>query len=164
MKALTILITAIFCLTLSMPLLAYMPQEESVKKNAVPKAILDAFEKAYPKATMSGFSKETENGKTVYEVESVEGKVHRDITYKADGSVVALEETLPVSDFPEAVRASLAKEFPKAKVVKAEKVTEGTTIRFEVLLKTGKKSSEVVFDADGKIIKKEKKEKNEEKD
>ena len=164
MKAIGILLTAIFCFALASPLLAYMPQEESVKKKDVPKAILDSFEKTYPKAKIDGFSKETENGKTVYEVESVEGKIHRDITYNTDGSVIALEETLPVGDFPEAVRASLTKEFPKAKVVKAEKVTEGTTIHFEVLLKTGKKSSEVVFDAAGKVIKNEKKEKGEEKD
>jgi hypothetical protein len=137
---------------------ANTPQEQTVRKKDVPKPILEAFQKAYPKATIKGFSRETDQGQLVYEVESSEEKVNRDITYTPDGTVVSIEETLPVDQLPSAVRSSLEKEFPKAKISKAEKITKGSTTHYEFLFRLGKKKTqEIVLDSDGKIVKTEKK-------
>jgi hypothetical protein len=69
-------------------------QERSLKKRDVPKAVLEAFKNSYPKATIKGYSKETDNGKVVYEVESIERKKHRNISYTSDGRVVTIEESI----------------------------------------------------------------------
>jgi hypothetical protein len=134
-----------------------LTQEQSLKKKDVPRAVLEAFQKAYPKATVKGFSREVEEGKVLYEVESVEGKIHRDISYNPDGSVITLEETLPVSELPEAVRSSMKTDYPQATITRCEKVTEGQTVKYELAIHSGQTKSEVVFDAEGKILKTEKK-------
>lgn len=133
------------------------PQEQSLKKKDVPKAIMTAFKTSYPKATIKGYSKETDQGTVVYEVESVEGTTHRDITYTADGAVVSFEESLAYKDLPQPVRDALMKEYPKAKVSICEKVIKGSTTQFELLVKSGKQKLELVYNADGTLAEKEKK-------
>ena len=132
-------------------------QEQNIQKKDVPKPILEAFQKAYPKATIKGYSKETDQGTVMYEVESVEGKVHRDITYTADGSLVSIEESLPFSDLPQPVRDTIAREYPKAKISMCERVMNGSTTQFEMVIATGKQKYELVLNADGTVAKKEKK-------
>jgi hypothetical protein len=132
-------------------------QEQSLKKRNVPKPVLEAFSKAYPNATIKGFAKEIEKGVVEYEVESVEGKIHRDISYGSDGSVIVVEESMDFKDLPEPVRNAVTKNHPKAKITVCEKVTEASVVRYELLLKTGKKKTELVFNADGTLEKKEKK-------
>ena len=132
-----------------------IPQEQSITKKDVPKAVLAAFEKFFPKAHLKGFSKEMDEGRTLFEIESVEGKVNRDVTYTADGTLVSVEETVPVSEFPNSVRTALAKDFPKARISKSEKITKGQTVQYEVVLAVGEKHFEVVYDSSGKVVEKE---------
>jgi hypothetical protein len=128
--------------------------ETKITKKDVPAAVIAAFEKAYPKATLKGFSKEVEKGQTLYEVESVEGKMTRDATYSADGKVVAVEESMDMKDVPAAVQQALEKKYPKAKVNLAEKVMEGTSVGYEFKVTTAEgKKAEVKFDANGKEVK-----------
>jgi len=144
---------------LAAPLLAtsVRAQEHSIKRKDVPKVVLDAFQKSYPKAQIKGYAKEVEQKTVLYEVESVEGKVHRDITYLADGTLHTIEETLPFSDLPEPVQATVHKEYPKGKVSLCEKLIKGSTIQFELLLGSDGKEYEVVLNVDGSIAKVEKK-------
>jgi uncharacterized membrane protein YkoI len=141
-----------FICNITQPLTA---QEKRLKKTDVPKVILSAFEKAYPKATVKGYGSEVENGKTSYELETVEGKTHRDILYSADGTVIEIEEGMNVSDLPEAVLATIKKEYPKGSITSAEKLTKEESSGYEVVVKHGKKKTEVRLDATGKILEKE---------
>ena len=136
-------------------------EEQSIKRKDVPKAVLAAFEKSYSKATVKGYSRESEEGKTVYEIESKEGTINRDILYAADGTLISVEETLPYAQLPDAVRNTIAKEYSKAKVSKCEKLIKGSTTEFELHLKSGKKNIEVLLDAGGKVVKKESKKEKE---
>lgn len=128
--------------------------ESKVTKKDVPVAVIAAFEKAYPKATIKGFSKEVEKGQTLYEIESVEGKMTRDATYAADGKVHAVEESVDMKDVSAAVQQALEKKYPKAKIRTAEKVMEGTSVGYEFKVTTPEgKKAEVKFDAKGKEVK-----------
>lgn len=115
----------------------------------VPGAVLEAFAKAYPNATIKGYSKETENGQVLYEIESEEGKTARDVTYSADGNVISVEETLDTSELPEGVKAALDTKFPGGKILKAEKVTKGAVVAYEFRIKHKGKKMEIVFDPEG---------------
>jgi curli biogenesis system outer membrane secretion channel CsgG len=130
-------------------------QEASLTKKQVPKAVLDAFAKAYPKATTKGFSRETEKGKTSFEVESVEGAVHRDVSYSADGSLLSIEESIAYADLPEAVRAALAKEAPKGTASSCEKITKGDVTEYEIVVRSGRKKEELLFSARGALLERE---------
>jgi hypothetical protein len=144
-------------------------QEKKISKKDVPPPVLTAFEKAYPHATIRGTSTEVENGKTYFEIESMDGTRSRDILYNVDGTVAEIEEVVAVGTLPEAVRTAVGKEFPKAKIAKAERTTKGTDVSYEVHVSLGSNKGSVVVDPSGKVlekdplkVKKEKTEKEEE--
>lgn len=157
MKKITLLRSC--TLLLALPLLAASvhAQEQSIKRKDVPKAILAAFEKNYAKSKIKGYAKEVDDGKTVYEVESVEGTVHRDITYMADGSVVSIEESLSVSELSDVILSAAEKQYPNSKISGCEKVTKGGIMQYELVVTTGKQKHELVLNPDGTVAKTEKK-------
>lgn len=156
MQYLSLTVMAALTVALASVTAAYTPQEETLQKKDVPQAVLKAFEQAYPMAKMKGLSREREKGKVAYEIESVEGKVHRDVTYNPEGSLISVEESFTFEELPQAVRDAIAKEYPKAKVLQCEKIIKGSSTQFEVVLKSGKAKYEVVFEPDGRIVEKEK--------
>ena len=82
-------------------------QEVRLRKKQVPRAVIAAFQSAYPHATIKGYSRERENGKIYYEVESVEGQTTRDVLYNADGTVAEIEESIATGDLPAAAGEAL---------------------------------------------------------
>ncbi len=116
----------------------------------LPPAIAAAFKKSYPNATIKAASSEKENGKTVWEVESVDGKTSRDIIYALDGTAEVVEEQITAADVPTVVAAALKTRYPKATVTKYEKLTRGGKISFEMILKGG--PAEVEIAPDGTFI------------
>ena len=129
------------------------PQAKAVDLKILPPAVLKAFKTAYPNAVITGASKETENGVTLYEVESIDGKLNRDLLYLADGKVVELEETIAPENLPAPVKQTLAKEYPGAKVLKAEILTKGGAKLFELSIQVKDKTMGVTIDPQGKIVK-----------
>ncbi len=122
----------------------------------LPAPVTAAFKKAYPGATIRGTAKETENGKTVYEVESVENGKARDLMYAAEGAALEIEEELDPADLPAPVTASLKKLYPKATIAVAERLTKGTAVQYELQIKGAAKKS-VSFLPDGTLPAPEKK-------
>jgi hypothetical protein len=120
----------------------------------LPDAVLAAFKAAYPKAEIKGASKEVENGVTQFEVESVDGTLNRDLIYAADGKVIEMEITTVPENLPEPVKATLAKDYPGAKVLKAEILTKGDVKQFELSLQLKDKKTGVTIDPTGKIVEK----------
>jgi hypothetical protein len=51
----------------------------------LPAAVIAAFQRTYPKATITGIATEMENGKTLYEVESKDGTINRDLRFTDTG-------------------------------------------------------------------------------
>jgi hypothetical protein len=133
-------------------------EEEEETKPAVvdlkilPPAVLNAFKTAYPHAVIKGTSQETEKGVTYYEVESVDGKLKRDLLYTADGRAAEIEEAIAASDLPAVVQQTLAREYPGAKILNAERLTKGDQKLFELRIQFKDKKMGVTIDPNGKII------------
>ncbi|MGH8248992.1 MAG: PepSY-like domain-containing protein, partial [Gammaproteobacteria bacterium] len=128
-------------------------QEQQVRRKGVPEPVLAAFEKAYPNATVKGYSKEKDDaGQIIYEVECEEGKVKRDVTYRADGTLVSIEETVEPDEWPSAIRAAVDSKFPGGKVLKAEKIIKGDTVTYEFQIRHNGRKTEVVFDPAGNEV------------
>jgi hypothetical protein len=142
--------------------------DKKITKKDVPAAALKAFEAAFPKVTVNAYLTELEDDKTFYEFETVEGTIKRDILYKADGTLVEVEEKLTHTTIPTEITKAVTTDMPKANIVGGEKTTKGSEVTYEIKIKAGKKIGEVVVSAKGKIIKKEwnkvKKEEKEEKE
>jgi hypothetical protein len=142
-------------------------KEKKISKKHVPSAVLSAFEKAYPKAKVKGYSTETENGKTYFEVESHQGKKTLDVSYLADGTLAETKEGVTAGDLPDSVKAAVKSNYPKGKITKAEKKTVGAIVTYELKVRTGKKHVRLEIDSNGKILKTKsgsEKEENEEKE
>lgn len=129
--------------------------EKELTKNKVPKAVLEAFEKAYPNVKDMKFESEMFEGKSAIEVEfKVSGK-ENEALYDFEGLLLQNEEEIEVSALPAAVTEAVKKAHPKAKIKEAEKLMkpDGTLVGYEVEVKTGKKEVELELDAGGKILK-----------
>ena len=131
--------------------------EEKVPLDKVPKAVLEAAKKRFPKAKVVGASKETEKDKTVYEIElKLAGKTI-DVTLTPAGVITTIEKEIDAKELPKPVAGALEKKYPKAtyKIVEAVyKVTDGKEALdfYEVELVTAdKKTVEVKVAADGTI-------------
>jgi hypothetical protein len=141
--------------------------EEKVPLDKVPKAVMDAVKKEFPKAEVTGASTEKEDGKTVYEISLKLNKKNIDVTVTPEGKITLVEKEIDAKDLPKAVASALEAKYPKAKIDLAEELSkEGKVTAYEIVIVTAeKKKLEVEFAPDGKFVKEEakKEEKKEEK-
>jgi hypothetical protein len=128
--------------------------KRKITMKAAPPAVREAFGKQFPQARVLGVSEEKAPDGVLYEVESEWNGRHYDVTFRPVGSLVSVEETVPTTGIPPAVAAALKREFPSAKVARAEKITEGGTLSCEFQL-TGGPKREAKFSADGKLLESE---------
>ncbi len=124
----------------------------TVDLKVLPPAVLAAFRASYPKAVIRGASKESEKGVTYYEVESVDGKMNRDLLYTVDGKAVEVEEAIAPGALPPAVLDALGKAYPGYKILKAEDMTKDGQKLFELRIQVKDKKMGVTVDPSGKII------------
>jgi hypothetical protein len=125
--------------------------EKKIARSDVPAAVVKAFEHAYPHAKVKGYAKETEHGKTYYEIETVEGSISRDLLYGEDGTIKEIEESATMASLPDAVAKAFSKEAPGSMPAKIEKVTNSGKVTYEFGM--GKGKSEMVIDPSGKVVK-----------
>jgi len=129
-------------------------KQAAVDLKILPEAVLSAFKTVYPNAVIKGTAKEVENGVTLFEIESLDGKVKRDLIYTADGKVSEFEEAITPADLPAPVVQTLAKEFPGYKILTVETLTKGTVKQFELQIQVKDKKIGVTIDPSGKITEK----------
>jgi hypothetical protein len=144
--------------------------EEKVALDKLPKAVSEAVKKKFAGAELTGASKETENGKTVFEV-SVKHKGHKmDVTVTEAGMIETIEKEIAAKDLPAGVRSAIDKKYPNATFKIVEEIikvkdNKDTLDVYEVLLvSTDKKTMEVCVAPDGKITKEEEKREEEKKE
>src|SRR5262249_40270653 len=120
--------------------------EEKVPLDKLPKAVSDAVKKRFPGAELSGASKETENGKTVYEITLGHGGHKMDVTFGGDGQLQGIEKEISPKDLPKPVANALEGKYPKAThktIEEVIKVKDGKEYleSYEVLLVTADKKT-----------------------
>ena len=133
--------------------------EKELSKNQVPKAVIDAFEKAHPDAKGVKYEEEIFAGKTAYEVEYKQNGKEFEFSYGADGTLLQKEEEIDVKALPNPVVQAVLKAHPKATMEKAEKVMkpDGTVTGYEADIKVAGKEIELELDVRGKVLKIKKK-------
>ena len=131
-------------------------KEERIAVDALPPAVTKTVKEKFPKAGIAGASKETEDGKTTYEVELLEDKKEIDVSVDADGKILEVERMIAVADLPAAVRDAVKAKYPKAEIEEAEEVTKAETKSYEVIVEVeDDKERELSIDPAGKILKDE---------
>ena len=144
--------------------------EEKVPLDKVPKAVLEAAKKRFPKAEVVGASTEKVDDKTVYEIELKEAGKTIDVTLTPEGVITTIEQEIDAKNLPKPVAQALEKKYPKAafkivEAVYAVKDGKETLGYYEVELTTAdKKVIEVQLFTDGKIKAEEEKKEEKKKD
>jgi hypothetical protein len=124
--------------------------ERRIQMKDLPSAVRDTVQRETKDATLKGLAKETEAGKTFYEVETEVNGHSRDLLCDASGEVVEVEEETAADTAPSAVKAALEK---RGRIVRLETVTKGARVTYEGVVEKSGKKSEVAVDADGKPVK-----------
>ena len=127
--------------------------ERKMAMKDLPAPVQEAVREHTKGLTVVGLSEETEDGETLYEVETrMDGKT-RDILFDATGKLVADEKEVTLESIPEAARAALEEVARGGNIRKVEAVTKDGITVYEAQIKKDGKKSEVVVAADGAIQK-----------
>ena len=127
------------------------PAKPTTTATKVPAAVAAAFKQAYPTATIKHVSSEKENGKLQYEVESMDGRIRRDVIYLPDGTLVVEETAIDAAAVPAPVMAAFTARYPKATVTLYERLTKPSGVSYEMQLK-GAAVKECEIAPDGTFI------------
>ena len=143
MKKLMLLLVCMIFFALSF---AQKPNQET------PTAAKTAFATKYPKAQKVKWSVEKPGE---YEVEFTINEVATSALYNATGKLLETEAEVKDSELPQAVKATIAKDFAGYKIDEIEKSTNAEGISsYEMEASKGKSKFEVSFDINGKLISK----------
>ena len=128
-------------------------QEKRLKKSDLPAAVQKAADEQTKGATVRGYSSETEDGRLEYEVAMTVNGRSRDVSFATDGSVLEIEQEVPVDSLPAAVHSALVQKAGAGRIMKVESLTKhGTLVAYEAQLRTGTKRSEVQVGPDGQPL------------
>jgi len=146
-KSILLLITATWLLN------SVFGSDKPIKMKDVPPAVQKPVHEHTKGAELKGLSKEVENGKTFYEVETVVNGHSRDLLLDKTGDVVELEEEVALDSIPALAKSAIEKKAAGGKITKVEMVTKGPSVSYEAAItKTGKKF-EVAVKPDGSSTK-----------
>jgi uncharacterized membrane protein YkoI len=125
--------------------------ERKVAMNDLPAAVQQAMRDHTKGLTIVGLAEETEDGKTLYEVETKKDGQTRDILFDTAGKVVEEEQEVTLASIPELARTALQRAAVGGEITKVEAITKNGVTLYEAEVKKKGKDSEVVVGADGTI-------------
>jgi uncharacterized membrane protein YkoI len=149
-----------YIMLFSIGLAALSCDAQKLKDTDVPALVKEAFTKKFSDAKKVSWTKE---GESEYEAEFMKNGTEYSANFNAQGNWLETETEIKEASVPQAVRATISKEFPGYKIEEvemSETAENGTAYEFE--LEKKELSYEVLVSKDGKVIKKE--EKKEDKD
>jgi uncharacterized membrane protein YkoI len=128
-------------------------QEKKIKRSDLPPAVEKTMEEVSKGATIKGFSKETENGRTTYEVEMAVNGHSKDVEIDPSGVIVEVEEEVTMDSLPAGVKAGLNTKAAGGKILKVESLSKNAKIvAYEAKIETAGKKSEIQVGPDGKAL------------
>ncbi len=140
------------------------PKESKEKASKIldmkqlPGAVQKTVQEQTKGATIRGLSKEVENGKTQYELETTVDGRSRDLLIDPTGKVLEVEEEVDIAKLPAAVKAEIKKSLGDAKLLKLESATkDGVVTGYEASVEKAGKKSSLAMGPDGKALPKAKK-------
>lgn len=121
------------------------------KDEKIPAAAKTGFAAKFPTAQKVKWSIEKPGE---FEAEFTLNGVETSALFDAKGTLLETEAEINAKELPQAVKATLAKDFAGYKLDEIEKVTDmNGTVTYEMEVTKGKEKQEVRFDLAGKIVK-----------
>lgn len=117
----------------------------------IPAAAKTAFGQRFPDVHLVKWETEDTN----YEANFTQHGTHWSAVFSATGAWMETEHVIPMEALPEAVRGAIASQYAGHELKKAEQADSPQGTHYEVDLKKGGHKMEVVFSADGSVVKTE---------
>ena len=128
-------------------------EEKRIRREDLPPAVEKTVAEQSKGATIKGFSKEVEHGKTYYEAELTVNGHGRDISMAENGNIVEIEEEVALNSVPPAVHEALVKAAGSGKIIKVESLSKnGRLVAYEAVVQGDTKQHEVRVGPDGKKL------------
>ena len=119
---------------------------------------MDCLKTRFPKAQIDKWTKETEGGTVVFDIEFRQDGRKFEADIKEDGTIQNWEEAISPEDLPSAVAEAVEKKYPKASMKEIMAITRVTTAKetlegYEIVLRTADtKDVELTVSPDGRIL------------
>jgi uncharacterized membrane protein YkoI len=123
-------------------------EEQTLKLTDAPQVVQDAVKKALGTNQLTGFSKETDDGKIEYAAEFTADGTKNSVSFATDGSVIETEQQIDPEKLPAPVIKAVKEAHPDGKIKKAELSTANGKSVYEIKI-----SEELVVSTDGTIQK-----------
>ncbi len=133
-------------------------KEEKITADKLPKKVMDAVKSWFPEPKFTSLTKETTDGKVVYDLEFKYKDRKYEMDIKEDGTVLEIEKEVAVNDLPQAASNALKAKYAKSKIKEAMEVNlvSGKDLKldhYEVILEMADgKTREVTVTPDGKKV------------
>ena len=128
-------------------------QEKKIQRADLPPAVEKTVAAVSQGATIKGFSREVENGQTLYEAEMTVNGRSKDVNIDSSGAVVEVEEQVAMDSLPADVKEGLQAKAGEGKIIKVESITKhDRLVAYEAQVRTQGKKSEVQVGPDGKPL------------
>jgi len=127
--------------------------ENTIQRSQLPPAVQKTVEQQSTGATVRGFSKERENGKTLYEVELDVNGHSKDILMDSRGVIAEVEEEVAFDSLPATVKSGLQAKAGRGKILKVESITKRDQLMaYEAKVVTDGKKSEIPVGPNGQSL------------
>lgn len=141
-------------LSLALLALPAAAQEAKIARAALPPAVEKTVQAETTGATIKGFATERENGKKVYEAETLVNGHTRDLQIATDGTLNEIEEEVAFAALPAPVQAALKTKAGTSTIKKVESLTKhGKLVAYEASTLKGAKKGEVQVGPGGETLK-----------
>ncbi len=128
-------------------------QEVAIRRSDLPPVVEKTVAAEAAHATVKGFTREVENGRTFYEAELVIDGRHRDVLMDESGAVVEVEEQVAFDQLPAKVRAAITARAGAGKIGVVESLTKnGKLVAYEAHVVTKGARSEVQVGPNGETL------------
>jgi hypothetical protein len=140
----TIYALLIICLSISV-------NAKELKPSKIPKELKNTVAMLYPKALKLSWSKEGSK----YEAEFINAGVKISLDLDNKGNVLATETAIQKSDLPNGVIEYIEKNFKGFEITETTKIIDSAgLISYEAEVSKGHTVKDLIFDKDGRLIKK----------
>lgn len=128
--------------------LTIITSAQDLKESEVPAGILKTFKVEHP--NVRGVDWERDG--LYYKVEFKHESREHEVWYDDKAKVFRTKEDISATDLPEAVAASIKRNYSLFKAEDFEKWTEGRAITYKVELKSPNEDRNVIFDKNGQVL------------
>ncbi|SMO87745.1 Putative beta-lactamase-inhibitor-like, PepSY-like [Saccharicrinis carchari] len=131
-------------------LFAGIAAAQDVHQNQVPSVVVNSFKKEFPKASDVEWDRQGDQYNVEFEIGFFDDY---EAWFSATGKLIRYTQDISSSKLPKAVKEAIKNQYKGYRIDDAEKITENKAVSYSVEIEKGNDELELVFSADGKLIK-----------